>query len=177
MTMHTNNERAQRVESEYKKWEERFVIPFDKEFTVKTLIDLQDQFNHVPLNHTKEKMDLLHMIQRLEGSLNLKENTNGVKTKTNILFIAKEKHTLDDLQSLFKPLMGVRNVSSDGIRGIDIFADNGHFSFKTYSQLLGAPKVRNTTVIDIDKLVNNGRDQQINELLTLRCEQETQRSE
>lgn len=64
--------REQYVESEYKKWKEKFEIPFELEFEVRALFELQHQFINTPDEHIKTKTDLINAIGRLKRDLNLK---------------------------------------------------------------------------------------------------------
>ncbi|MFK3936526.1 hypothetical protein ACI2JA_03290 [Alkalihalobacillus sp. NPDC078783] len=172
MTMHTNNERAQRVESEYKKWEERFVIPFDKEFTVKTLIDLQDQFNNVPLNHTKEKMDLLQMIQRLQSNVNLKEKSKSeVSSSNKVLVVAKEWFTLDEFKeamNLNHESLGTATWTKSATRDQEeVLTKIGTYTLATYGSLGRGFGVRDkyTHVIDLDKVFTYRSEEATNHII------------
>lgn len=72
-------EREARVNKEYKKWAERYEIPLDREFDVKALLQLQDEYNcfQYQPDKTKTRIDLMCMIERLERNLNLQHRTTG----------------------------------------------------------------------------------------------------
>lgn len=83
------------IESEYKKWEERFEIPFQQEFNVKALLSLQYQFMSLPEDHTKAKADVIKTISDLNRNLNLKPKrklSNNEKRK--IMFVVDSSHQL-----------------------------------------------------------------------------------
>lgn len=81
--------REQYVESEYKKWEEKFEIPFELDFEIKALFELQHQFINTPDEHIKTKTDLINVIGRLKRDLNLKPIKKfNDKDKLKVLIIA-----------------------------------------------------------------------------------------
>lgn len=77
MENNKNSEREARVDKEYQQWKERYEIPFKDEFNVKTLLQLQDEFNSLSYNSgmTKTRTDLIYMIERLNRNLDLKKRT------------------------------------------------------------------------------------------------------
>lgn len=72
MTMETNAKRDEWVESEFKKWQENFIISFDEEFEVKAILDLQWQYKTVEDSHVKTKSDILSIVSRAKRDLMLK---------------------------------------------------------------------------------------------------------
>jgi hypothetical protein len=74
--------RHEYVEREFKKWSEEYVIPFDQEFEVKALLDLQWQFANTADDYIKSKTDIIVAIQRLKQGLKLKS-----RKKSNIFYI------------------------------------------------------------------------------------------
>jgi hypothetical protein len=68
------SELNERVEREFKKWQEKYEIPFQSEFQVKTLLKLQDEYNNVEegSNTTRTRETLLRMINEVGGSVSLK---------------------------------------------------------------------------------------------------------
>lgn len=81
MTIETQTKRAEWVESEFKKWQEHFIISFDEEFEVKAILDLQWQYNNIEDNHVKSKSDILYTISRAKRDLGLKPR---VKTESEV---------------------------------------------------------------------------------------------
>jgi len=64
---------SERVEREFKEWQEKYEIPFNQEFQVKTLLKLQEEYDGIECgsNTTKTREVLLHMIQDLSTRLNI----------------------------------------------------------------------------------------------------------
>ena len=76
------NNLSERVQREFNEWKERYDIPYNMEFQVKTLLKLQEEYETVEIgsNTTKTRETLLHMIQDLQGRMNLNEkNENAFK--------------------------------------------------------------------------------------------------
>lgn len=83
------------IESEYKKWEERFEIPFQQEFNVKALLSLQHQFLSLPEDHTKAKADVIKTINDLQRNLDLKPKRKlSDNEKRKIMFVVDSSHQL-----------------------------------------------------------------------------------
>lgn len=73
MTMETQKaKRDEWIESEFKKWQENFIISFDEEFEVKAILDLQWQYKTVEDSHVKTKSDILSIVSRAKRDLMLK---------------------------------------------------------------------------------------------------------
>lgn len=94
MTLQNTSERAERIESEYKKWEEKYHIPFDQEFEIRTIIDLEDEFKSITPEHTKRRDDVIKMISHLKGRLNLKENSDSQKAMVMVSGLSGSELTL-----------------------------------------------------------------------------------
>jgi hypothetical protein len=62
----------ERVESEFKKWQERYDIPYDEEYNVKLLLQIRDEIDSTPMEHVKTKRDLNDMADRIYYHLRLK---------------------------------------------------------------------------------------------------------
>lgn len=62
------------IEQKFKKWKEQFDIPFDEEFMVKTLIELEEEYENIPKtsNTIMTRKTLIETISRLKASLRLK---------------------------------------------------------------------------------------------------------
>jgi Fe-S cluster assembly iron-binding protein IscA len=91
------------VESELKKWKEEYIIRFDQEFLIKSMLELQFQYNITPDDHVKTKKDLMEVITRTMRELRLKPNLN--KDRLKILVIVKDDghaiHTYNMFQKMF----------------------------------------------------------------------------
>lgn len=106
MTLQKLDERRERVEREYKKWEKEFEIPLDLEFMVKSLLNLQEQFNSTSDEHTKTKMDLLKMINEIQGNMTLtkKKREDKELSSRKILFISKNICYLEQMSLMISSL-------------------------------------------------------------------------
>jgi hypothetical protein len=113
------------VESEYKKWEDKFEIPFEQEFNVKALLSLQYQFLNLPDEHIKTKADIVATISRINKDLNLHRKVKlNDNEKRALLFVTSNKgqrEILEDLLSSSIPNEEIENVLST----------NGHMRMKT----------------------------------------------
>lgn len=98
------------MESEFKKWQEKFEIPFEKEFDVKALLSLQYQFMVTPDEHIKSKKDLIDAIHRLQYNLKLEPVTNPDEFK--ILAIVNNQSQKGSLFEMFKKLLGDKIIES-----------------------------------------------------------------
>lgn len=61
------------IYKEYKKWEEKYIIPEEEEFNVKLLLQLRFDILTTKPEHTKTKFDLIEMAGRIQSRLRLKE--------------------------------------------------------------------------------------------------------
>ena len=116
--------RSEWVESEFKKWQERYSIPFEMEFNVKALLDLQWQFNNTEDGHVKTKADLIQAISRLQRDLHLKPRPTYSGEPINIVITAEKGNQAIQLMNVLRETIG-----SDNIRGE--LATNGGGYIKT----------------------------------------------
>ena len=112
--MTINNERVQWVESEFKKWQERYSIPFEMEFNVKALLDLQWQFNNTEDGHVKTKADLIQAISRLQRDLHLKPRPTYIGDPINILITADNGDHASRLARMFEEILD-KNITKQTI--------------------------------------------------------------
>ena len=70
---------SERVQREFEKWQEKYEIPLHEEFQIKTLLQLQEEYDNIQANsnNTKTRDTLLHMIKQLHSSLLLKKKSIG----------------------------------------------------------------------------------------------------
>jgi hypothetical protein len=89
-----NDNLSERVKREYNEWKEKYEIPLDTEFQVKTLLKLQEEYNSIEpnSNNTKTRETLLHMIQDLQMKMILNK-----KRKTE-MYVDYAK--LDDIEKV-----------------------------------------------------------------------------
>lgn len=92
------------IESEYKKWEEKFEIPFEVEFNVKALLSLQHQFMNLPDDHVKAKAEIMRTISDIQRTLNLKRKAN-LENKIEVVLLAKETGAKIDLVNFLHKLL------------------------------------------------------------------------
>jgi hypothetical protein len=103
-----NSERAERIEREYKKWEEKYEIPFEQEFEVRTIIELQDEFRSVPEDHTKRRSEIINMITHLKGRIRLKEMPLGATIYKKVLITSRNRGAIESAYDLIHSLVGDR---------------------------------------------------------------------
>lgn len=99
--------RKEFIESEYKKWEERYEINFEQEFDLKAMIELQYQFEITPKEHIKTIGDIVHTKNQIMKNLNLKKKPFKKKdgSKYKILLLSDNIDSRDHLSDLFKLLL------------------------------------------------------------------------
>jgi len=68
------------IEREYKKWDEKYTIPFDDEFNIRLLIQLRYDILTTKPEHTKTKLELIEMTNRIQSRLKLKPIEKVVST-------------------------------------------------------------------------------------------------
>lgn len=71
---------SERVQREFEKWQEKYEIPLHEEFQIKTLLQLQEEYDNIQANsnNTKTRDTLLHMIKQLHSSLLLKKKSENI---------------------------------------------------------------------------------------------------
>ncbi|MEH7116090.1 hypothetical protein V7128_01525 [Neobacillus vireti] len=100
--MENKMSRESYIESEYKKWEEKFEIPFEQEFNIKAMLSLQHQFLTLPDDHVKAKADVMSTINSISKNLNLKKKKKlSDSEKYSIMFVVDDKLQKDRLEDLF----------------------------------------------------------------------------
>ncbi|WP_206459346.1 hypothetical protein [Anaerovorax sp. IOR16] len=129
--MENFNERAER---EYKEWNERYIIPHDKEFQVKTLLKLQAEYNNTECNSstTLTRRDLLEMITRLQRDLKFEKKYEVGKSM--YVSCSKEKIImyLNDAMYIYEN-------------------DENDLNVENYVSLIRSKATRRETIIYIDK--------------------------
>jgi hypothetical protein len=60
---------SENVENKFKEWKARYKFEDFYDFNVKSLLQLQEQFEQCDPEHVRTKKDLLDMILRLQGNL------------------------------------------------------------------------------------------------------------
>lgn len=108
---------SESVESKYREWKEKYNIPDRYEFQLKTMFELEEQFQEQPRENVKTKKDILDMIQNISGRLpgNLfeekkKEEYKPYKQKFKILVVTKDKDI--NLFNLFEDLLKEKIIIS-----------------------------------------------------------------
>lgn len=104
--------REQYVESEYEKWKERFKVPYEQEFNVKAMFELQWQYEKTPIEHIKTKRDILESIQRILHGMKLMPNYNAVE-HGELLIFAKNYNQKVNLHEMFKLMLNEKLVEED----------------------------------------------------------------
>jgi hypothetical protein len=103
--------RKEYIESEYKKWEEKFEIRFQDEFNLKAMIELQYQFEITPKEHIKTIGDIVHTKNQIMKNLNLKPKVRlSDSQKREYLFIAESTTQKMNIEELFLRHPSVENV-------------------------------------------------------------------
>jgi len=74
-------ELSERVQREFNAWKEKYEIPYNMEFQVKTLLKLQEEYDEVEIgsNTTRTRETLLHMIDEAQRHLYIKEKPSPNK--------------------------------------------------------------------------------------------------
>ncbi|MEI2465159.1 hypothetical protein [Niallia taxi] len=99
------------IDNELKKWEEKFIIPFEQEFEVAALIGLQYQYNSTQDDHIKTKTDIIQAMSKLKSDLNLKRRTVlEDKDKPVTMFIGETKAVVSELTDLISKTLGEKRV-------------------------------------------------------------------
>lgn len=124
-TMESRVNRKEWVESEFKKWKERYEIPFEKEFNVKALLELKYQYYNTDDNHVKTKADLIHTIVKLQNDLNLKMKRKASENPVKLLFVANNSQ---QARSLFEFLINV--IDRENI--VKVFYNDRRITTKDY---------------------------------------------
>ena len=59
------------IEEKFAFWNEKYNIPYNSVFIIRSLFELEYQFMMTPLEHVKTKRDILDMIQKINQSIRL----------------------------------------------------------------------------------------------------------
>lgn len=104
-------ELSERVQREFDKMKEMYIIPYTMEFQVKTLLKLQEEYDSIEVgsNTTRTRETLLHMIQELQRSIRLEPKPTNT-TKNYKVLIVCEKCNLNELADLFEKLIDFDNI-------------------------------------------------------------------
>jgi hypothetical protein len=113
--------REEYVESELKKWKEEYIIRFDQEFLVKSMLELQYQYRNIPDEHVKTKNDLMRLITQTMHELRLKPNLN--KDGFKILVIAKDDDQAVRTYNMFQKMFA-DSIPFDDIQVISPYRVN-----------------------------------------------------
>jgi hypothetical protein len=96
------NKRSEYVEREFQKWSEIYEIPFDQEFEVKALLELQGQYNEIPDKHIRTKTDILNAIHGIKGRLRLKKKVNlSNEEKLKVLVVVDHYSKIKEIVNIF----------------------------------------------------------------------------
>jgi hypothetical protein len=93
------------VESELKKWAEKYEIGLEQEFLMTAILELQYQYKHSRDEHIKSKGDLLKTITHALRDLNLKPKPNPSTYKANILIKADNERQQREIAELVMGLI------------------------------------------------------------------------
>lgn len=104
--------KEQFIEREYKSWKERFEAPYEQEFNVKAMFELQWQYSKTPSDHIKTKRDILETIQRILEGMKLKPNYNTVEHRELLIF-AKNYTQKVNLHEMFKLMLNEKLLEED----------------------------------------------------------------
>jgi uncharacterized protein YfbU (UPF0304 family) len=142
--------RVSYIEREYKKWEEKFEIPFELEFNVKALLSLQHQFMELPEEHVKTKADVMSTITRLQRDLNLKPKRKlQDNEKREYLFIVENAIQKLNIEELLINSSKVEQVLSRAY-STKITTDEFKIHIKMQDEHSGLRGLRADTVLKIE---------------------------
>jgi hypothetical protein len=100
------------VEREYKKWEELYVISYEEEYNIKLLLQLRYEIFHTKPEHTKTKLDLIEMAQRIQSRLKLHKRQPEDKDNKNFSLLIVSNVYNNSILDLFKMLLGSKNLKT-----------------------------------------------------------------
>lgn len=100
------------AEQKFKLWKEQYDIPYDEEFMVKTLLELEEEYESISKtsNTIMTRKTLLETISRLKASLRLIPKT--VESNYNILFIGNVNTQLSNIMEQVEAIVGKNNISA-----------------------------------------------------------------
>lgn len=98
---------SESVEKKFQEWKEKYEIPEHQEFNYKTLIALQGEYAEISRlqpDHTKRRMELLHMIERVQRELKFKKIEKKNKEKIKVL-IACRANDIEVIHSMIEDML------------------------------------------------------------------------
>ncbi len=141
------------IKSEYKKWSEMYDIPFEKEFEVKALIELQCQYYATPNDHIRTKTDILNAIHNLKRNLGLKKKEIiHHEDKMRVLVIVDNYTYIKPNTDWFVKLVGEERILnlSESQSQATIVTDNTIIEIRVNSE--------NVRGLKYDRLINLCKD-------------------
>lgn len=95
---------SERVESEFERWQEQYDIELGEEFQVKTLLQLQEEYDDIKpdSSNTRTRETLLSMIKSLHSNLRLKKRLES--TKSQVINIVANLSNKDEISKLIDEL-------------------------------------------------------------------------
>lgn len=165
MTIANIAEREQWVESEFKKWEEEFIVPFELEFNVKALLDMRYLFLTTPSEHTRTKIDLLRAMEHLQDSFmgRLKKKTK-YEMKPEVLIAVNNKFQKQEISDLFERILGEAVIKANKLGDSDKYetssvkitikpktSDFKGYRFNSYLNLTGDTEFEFSTLVPITR--------------------------
>ncbi|WP_442636463.1 hypothetical protein [Rossellomorea marisflavi] len=119
------------VESELKKWAEKYEIGLEQEFLMTAILELQYQYKHSKDEHIKSKGDLLKTITHALRDLNLKLKKKVTTYKANILIKADNERQQREITDLVMKLVDQNNLVSTRISKNDSTIETDKFKLRT----------------------------------------------
>ena len=124
---------SERVENELKKWKEEYDIPLTDEFNVKTLLDMQEEYDSIEKgsNTTRTREVLLHMIQDLKSHLRVQKKekikmyVNLNRTEATIYYDDNYVFFNEKEFSLFKVVDFIKLIAKQQYYNIEVKLDRG----------------------------------------------------
>ncbi|PAD84865.1 hypothetical protein CHH57_02210 [Niallia circulans] len=104
--------REQFIEREYESWKERFKVPYEQEFNVKAMFELQWQYSKTPSDHIKTKRDILETIQRILQGMRL-EPVYKVDEHRRLIVFVNNDHQIATLHEMFKFMLNNKLIIED----------------------------------------------------------------
>ena len=125
MSVRTLASKNEYVEQKYNKWKEKYDIPDYEEFMLKSMFDLEHQYNNTPDEHIKTKSDILRTINDIKKDCNFKYSKSQKieNIDKNIILIVTDN---DDryLREIFYDMLGKEVINYKNVRNNSVIITN-----------------------------------------------------
>lgn len=108
---------SERVEREFKEWQERYEIPYTEEFNVKQLLKIREEIEETPTEHVRTRKDLIDMADKLYNHMRFNPKLPEKQYDYKLLIVGNENQ-LHAIYDLLRILIREKDIKSifDGTR-------------------------------------------------------------